>query len=69
MTGNQNEGGVSRRKLLTGAACAAVAAGVGAAGYFVGGPNRVFEELGQEGHRHWDRRHGPPAECCDDEGW
>ncbi|QDU56117.1 alkaline phosphatase family protein [Aeoliella mucimassa] len=39
---------ISRRTLLTGAAVAAGAAGLGATGYFVGGPNRVSRSLAKK---------------------
>ncbi|MEZ6061947.1 MAG: alkaline phosphatase family protein [Planctomycetaceae bacterium] len=41
-------GRISRRTLISGAALAAGAAGISAASYFVGGPNRVSRSLGKK---------------------
>jgi predicted AlkP superfamily phosphohydrolase/phosphomutase len=48
MTGSTSSTGITRRQLFTGAALAAGVAGVGAAGYFAGGPNRVSRSLGKK---------------------
>ncbi len=48
MTERAKTTGFTRRRLLTSAALAAGAAGVGAASYFVGGPNRVSRSLGMK---------------------
>ena len=47
MTGNRATTGMTRRQMLTGAALTG-AAGIGAASYFVGGPNRVSRSLGKK---------------------